>query len=227
MKHELNENFKMKLQNNEIINFENIISAINAEENIEMLKEYYEILTTKINPYLYKNLDAIINVLQSRIKNLESKSNEFNDLIEKMQLTYVEFEEVLPLLYKYTNKGLITEEENLKIYAYLSNTITIYEHEFDGSINYREKEVFHYTMNYIETKEKNEIETHLLDKYNSSCEKEIESNGKSNSFSKKLTNPDVPLLLTDNETGITTTIIVITTTLILGIFLAVFLLVKW
>ena len=167
MKHELNENFKMKLQNNEIINFENIISAINAEENIEMLKEYYEILTTKINPYLYKNLDKIINALQLKIEELEKNKNEFNSFIEKIEQTYIEFEEVLPLLYQYTNKNQLTEDEMIKIYAYLSNTITIYEHEFDGSINYREKEVFHYTMNYIETKEKNEIETHLLERYNS------------------------------------------------------------
>ena len=225
MKEKLTENFKLKLVNNEIINSEEIINAISIETNIDMLKEYYEFIATKMNPYLYKNMDKIINALQSKLKKEKEKDNKLEKELEKIENTYIEFEEIIPILYKYTNNIQLTEEETLKIYAFISNDIALYEKEFDESLDPREREIFHYTMEYIRDKEKNNIEEYMLNRYNTSCQKEIETNGKTNSYTKRLLNPDTPLLLSD-ENGITATIIIISITVMIGLFLAAFLLVK-
>lgn len=223
MKYKLPEKFTMQIINNKIDNLNEILSAINEEENYEMLKEYYSFLKTNIIYASNEDLTIILNHLNDRIVILEQESNEFLSYLDSIHTTYVEYDEAIRLISKYINKEPLSEEENLKIFAFLSNTITMYEYEYNESLDNKEKEVLHYTMNYVR-QNNSAIERHLINRYDKVCLKDKETAKKTNSHTKKLLNPNTPLLLDDS--GSSLTIIVITTTILLGTLIAAILLVK-
>jgi len=223
MKYKLPEKFTMQIVNNKIDNLNEILSAINEEENYEMLKEYYSYLKTNIIQISNEELNTILNQLNDRIIVLEQESNEFLTYLDQVHSTYVEYDEAIRLISKYINKESLSEEESLKIFAFLSNAITMFEYEYNESLENKDKELLHYTMNYVR-QNKSAIERHLTNRYDKACLKDKEITGKTNSHTKKLLNPDTPLLLDDN--GASLTIIVITTTILLGALIAAILLVK-
>lgn len=223
MKYKLPDSFTMQIVNNKIDNLNEILSAINEEENYEILKEYHSFLTTNIIQISNEELNIILNQLNEKIIILEQDSNEFLSFLDRIHATYVEYDEAIKLISKYINKEQLSEEESLKIYAFLSNAITMFEYEYNESLEHKEKELLHYAMNYVR-QNNSAIERHLTNRYDKACLKDKETTKKTNSHTKRLLNPDIPLLLDDN--GASLTIIIITATILLGALIAAILLVK-
>ena len=216
--------FILELNNNEITNIDNILTAIEEENNYEFLNNYYNFLTTRIDPELYLNLNIILDAIKNKLNKTKDQTNEFNILLDQVQNTYVELEEVIPLISKYTNNISVNENDLIKIYSFLSNAITLFEYEYNNSLEQKALDILHYTMEYVKNKNSNQMENYLIERYNTYCQKELESTGKSSSYQKKLLNPDAPVFLDDN--GISLTIIIITTTILLGVIIGAIILVK-
>lgn len=220
MIHKLEDKYTLEFVNNKITNVDSIVEAIKEETNTEMLKEYYDFLKNKLNPLLYEGLDSILTTLDNKLNSYEQNNN----ILEKIQNTYVELEEAIPLISNYTNNFPLNEEQLIKIYSYLSNAITLYEYEYNESLSKREQDILHYAMEYMKTTNPNSIESALIERYDKCCQKEIESASKSNGMTKRLLNPNVPVSLSDD--GITLTTIIITITILLGSVIAAIMLVK-
>jgi len=220
MIHKLGDKYTLEFVNNKITNVDSIVEAIKEETNTEMLKEYYDFLKNKLNPLLYEGLDSILTTLDNKLNSYEQNNN----ILEKIQNTYVELEEAIPLISNYTNNFPLNEEQLIKIYSYLSNAITLYEYEYNESLSKKEQDILHYAMEYMKTTKPNSIESTLIERYVKCCKKEIESASKSNGMTKRLLNPNVPVSL--NDDGITLTTIIITITILLGSVIAAIMLVK-
>lgn len=223
MKNKLPESYTLEIVNNRIVNIDTVIATINNEENYEMLKEYQNFIITNTIPAKREELSELKNALSERVFALEQVSNEFLTLLDQIHQTYVENDEAIKLISKYINKENLTEEEKIKVYAFLSNAITLFEYQYDESLDRNEKDILHYTMEFLNPNNST-IERHLLNRYNSACQKDKTTSHKTSGYTKKLLNPESPLSL--DEEGISLTIIIITVTILLGSVIAALLLVK-
>jgi len=223
MKNKLPESYTLEIVNNRIVNIDTVIATINNEENYEMLKEYQNFIITNTIPAKREELSELKNALSERLFALEQVSNEFLTLLDQIHQTYVENDEAIKLISKYINKENLTEEEKIKVYAFLSNAITLFEYQYDESLDRNEKDILHYTMEFLNPNNST-IERHLLNRYNNACQKDKNASSKNNGYTKKLLNPESPLSL--DEEGISLTIIIITVTTLLGSVIAALLLVK-
>lgn len=223
MKNKLPESYTLEIVNNRIVNIDTVIATINNEENYEMLKEYQNFIITNTIPAKREELSELKNALSERLFALEQVSNEFLTLLDQIHQTYVENDEAIKLISKYINKENLTEEEKIKVYAFLSNAITLFEYQYDESLDRNEKDILHYTMEFLNPNN-SAIERHLLNRYNSACQKDKTTSHKTSGYTKKLLNPESPLSL--DEEGISLTIIIITVTILLGSVIAALLLVK-
>lgn len=223
----------LDISNYKITNQDTIVEAINNEMDYEKLKNYYNQLISNKEYENYENIKIIIFALKSRLNVLDPKGNyeEINPLNELLDI-YVTLEDVYPLIKKYTMYKKLSETELKEIYAYLSDAITKLQEGFIKSESENKKtfeeEIIEVLMEHIIYKDRNKYEKALLAKYYNY----MKSNG--NESSKGITdgkskkygisgNP-APFLLSDN--GISLTITIITTTIILGSLIAALLLVK-
>ena len=213
----------LEIKDSKIINVDSLIDAINNEESYDKLNNLYNILISNEEYSNYENINMILFALKNRMKYVESL--EINNPLNELINIYVSLEEVYPLVRSYINYKSLNDEDLKKIYAYLSNAITILENGFDLTSSF-EYEMFDCLINHISTKEKNNYEEQLLNKYKKYIEMPGSSKGISEGRKKTYginSNP-APLLLGDG--GISLTIIIITVTLLVGAFLATLMLVK-
>lgn len=224
-------NLTLEVKDYQITNAETIIETINSEENYERLKEYYDVLKNNIGYNNYENFSSIIKALELRIKFLTSGSIEENHVLDDLLNIYVTLEDVYPLIKTYLNKLPLQASEKLKLYAYLSDAITILttleKDIFDETENNFENEAIKSIIDFIEHKERNEYEQALLEKFYNYLDKiNSTSKGVSNERRKSygISSNPAPLLLDYN--GASLTIIIITITVLLGAVIAALLLVK-
>lgn len=213
----------LEIQDSKIINVDRVIEAINNEESYNELNNLYNALVSNKEYSYYENINMILFALKNRMKYVESL--EINNPLNELINIYVTLEEVYPLVRSYINYKSLNDEDLKKIYAYLSNAITILENGFDLTSSF-EYEMFDCLINYISNKEKNIYEEQLLNKYKKYIEISSDSKGLSEGRKKTYginSNP-APLLLGDG--GISLTIIIITVTVLVGTFLATLMLVK-
>ena len=155
------------------------------------------------------------------------------EIIDRMINLNVSLEEVTPLIGKYLYNYPINEQELIKIYSYLSETIAKYEKELDKNLDKDEVATFHYVMDCFKNSKKylTPIETYLIERYDKVCQKEDKVEGISNSFIKRKLHPDYkPSRLEESleltPAAFTLLPIIITVTVLLGTIIAAFLLVK-
>ena len=162
-----------------------------------------------------------------------TNENELEKLINRIINIEVSLEEVTPLIGKYLYNYFITEEELLKIYSYLSETIAKYEKEFDEGLDKNEISIFHYVMDCFKTSKNNLtlIEKYLINRYDIACNKKEKTEGMANNYIKRKLHPDYkPSILEESleltPAAFTLIPIIITATVIIGTILAALLLVK-
>lgn len=224
MKNKLPEKYTMQIFDNKIVNLDSIINEILLEENIELLKEYQVFLLNHSSIAESSDIYNILNVLNKKVIELEQNTNEFYTLLDRIQNTYVTDEEAIKLLSRFVNNDILNEEDMKKVYAYLSNQIAIIEYGYNESLSDNEIDILDYTIDYMKKTNIDAIKSYLINRYDNITNKEENTRGKSNGRTKKLLNPNTPLILDDE--GISLSIIIITITILLGAIIAAVLLVK-
>lgn len=217
------DNLTLEIQDYKITNIDNVITSINNETNFHLLKNYYDVLKNHPEYHKYENINMILFALEAKLKALEMvDNNPLNDLLN----IYVTLEEIYPLIKIYTNFKVLSENDYLKIYAYLSNALSILQNGFTLESSF-EQELVDFLLNHISNKERNKYEEALFQKYNNylksnnNSSKAIE-NGKKKTYG--IPGIKSPLLLGDD--GASLIITVITITILIGMIIAAFLLVK-
>lgn len=162
-----------------------------------------------------------------------NNDKELEQIINRMINLDVSLEEVTPLIGKYLYNYPINEQELIKIYSYLSETIAKYEKEFDKGLSKDEIATFHYVMDCFKNSKKylTPIESYLIERYDKTCQKEEKIEGMSNNYIKRKLHPDYKPSRLEESLELTPAAfilipIIITVTVLLGTIIAAFLLVK-